>query len=336
MTTYSNDRSVDTLLDMLSWRRPAGTKTERRFIASYIWPLDVEMDEAGNLIKHIGQAGVDHSIMWSCHTDTVHNHGGLQTVTYDGKTMSLFDEKESNCLGADDTAGIWLMREMILAEVPGMYVFHREEECGGYGSQHISRKTPELVKDIQHAVAFDRKGYGDVITHQGWGRCCSNDFAKALAAKLGGPYKPDDGGTFTDTANYVDLIPECTNLSVGYFGAHTSKEHLDVGFLDHLRSVLLEADFSDLPIVRDPSKKDRLYWDCGGYYGQHSAWDHEVSKYIANKTALTPGQQLPAVYTQYSMSELVRNHPREIADLLREYGFTYQDLLEELGKRKAF
>ena len=38
-------------------------------------------------------------------------------------------------------------------------------------------------------------------------------------------WKTDTGGSFTDTANYTDIIPECTNLSCGYYNAHTQSEY---------------------------------------------------------------------------------------------------------------
>lgn len=321
--TFS-ETSVETLVEMLTFRRPAGTKTERKFIGRYIWPLGVQMDDAGNLYKRIGNAPV----LWSCHTDTVHNMGGIQHVATRNGFVFLND-RHSNCLGSDDGAGVWLMREMILAQVPGLYIFHREEECGGRGSDHIATKTPELIAGIQHAIAFDRVGYSDVITHQGFGRCCSDDFALVLAAKLNdgreraGPYKPCDGGIFTDTANYTELIPECTNVSVGNFSQHTTKEELDVEFLVELRDTLLDIDVSDLPIVRDP--KDHEYKYHYKYSGRF-AWEDEIDRLVHSQTS---------TYTQRTMSDVVADHPKEVADILISYGISYNDLLEELMARNA-
>jgi len=44
----------------------------------------------------------------------------------------------------------------------------------------------------------------------------------------------DDGGVYTDSAEFVDIIEECTNLSVGYFSEHTTSEKQDIDFLELL------------------------------------------------------------------------------------------------------
>src|SRR3546814_16306749 len=79
-------------------------------------------------------------------------------------------------LGADDGAGLWIMLGMIAAACPGLYLFHRGEEQGCLGSRWIERHTPELLANIDAAIAFDRAGLGDVITHQSYGRTCSAAF----------------------------------------------------------------------------------------------------------------------------------------------------------------
>jgi hypothetical protein len=301
----TGDVSVDTLLNMLTYRRPASSATEEAFIAAYIRPLGVTEDTSGNLIKRIGDA----SVLWSSHTDTVHREGGRQLIcTGDGEVW-LGETDKSNCLGADDTAGVWLMREMILAKRPGLYIFHRGEECGGVGSSHIAFHMPELLDGIQWAIALDRAGRSDVITSQAGGRCCSDVFALALAAKLGIGFQPDSGGVFTDTANYTDLVGECTNISVGYFKQHTSQEYLDLRFVTALRDVLLTLDTYDLPSVRKPAEIDpddaffNSNWKDGGAIGQRT------------------------------MAEIIREYPDEVADLLMAYGITKDELLTEIFDR---
>jgi hypothetical protein len=168
------------LLEMLSYRRPGGSKTERKFIRRYLAPLSMQIDQYGNHIKRIGDA----PILWSCHTDTVHKFGGRQHTKIQSNIVSANDA-QSNCLGADCTAGVWLMTEMIRANIPGLYVFHREEESGGMGSNWLLKNTPELLEGIKYAIAFDRRGNKSVITHQFGGRCCSDAFAASLANAIG-------------------------------------------------------------------------------------------------------------------------------------------------------
>lgn len=78
-------------------------------------------------------------------------------------------------------------------------------------------------------------------------------------------HKPSARGIFTDTANYTHLIPECTNVSVGYYHEHTKDEALDLDYLRELSEKVIEVDWEDLPTTREPvievlSSYD-LFWD---------------------------------------------------------------------------
>jgi hypothetical protein len=59
-------------------------------------------------------------------------------------------------------------------------------------------------------------------------------FGDALCDELnksGMSYIKDDGGVYTDSAEFVDYIPECTNISVGYYSEHTVNEKQDINHL---------------------------------------------------------------------------------------------------------
>ena len=261
----------NSLLAMLEYRRPEGSRTERRFITEFIQPLGAKPDKKGNYSLRIGDA----PIMWSCHTDTVHRMGGMQKLVRVGDTgIGVAKNDPSNCLGADDTAGVWLMHEMIRAGVPGLYVFHRGEEIGCIGSRWLVKNTPELVKDIRFAIALDRRDKEDIITFQSGSRCCSDEFAQSLAAQLDMGYSPCPNGLFTDTAHYTDLIPECTNISVGYTGAHGSSEQLDAMFLLQLLDKLVKVDVTKLVEKRVKGTKESRYkvWQGGSYGESHNGY----------------------------------------------------------------
>lgn len=260
------------LMDILSYMRPAFSQAEEDFITKFIMPFGPTRDQYGNLWLKVGE---NPDILWSSHTDTVHHDDGRQEVLLDKNgflTAKVQDEnkkKLSNCLGADDGVGIWMMIEMINAGVEGLYIFHREEERGGKGSSFIKNtfKNLQLLKDIRFAIALDRKAYHSVITSQHGSRCCSDAFAKSLAAILGGDFVPDSTGVFTDTANYVDIIGECTNLSVGYFSQHGPMEKQDMNFAVSLRDMLVTADFSQLVSERKPGEREVSRWDSYGSRG---------------------------------------------------------------------
>jgi len=161
-------------------------------------------------------------------------------------------------LGADDKLGCYILCRLIEAGVDGLYVFHIGEEIGGIGSKYLAVHKPEYFTGVQHCIAFDRMDYGDIITHQSGGRCCSDTFANALADQLSVNFPPmqkmapSDRGSFTDSANYTSLIAECTNVSVGYFSQHTARERFDLEWLErHLIPALLKIDWAELPVERE-------------------------------------------------------------------------------------
>jgi hypothetical protein len=263
------------LLEILSWARPHDSAIERAFCREYLDVIPgMTADTFGNRVLTIGDRP---RVMWSCHIDTVAARGGPQDVGIDALgIVSLCNGKPGMSLGADDGAGVWIMLNMIAAGRPGLYLFHRGEEQGCLGSHWIQRNTPDLLKDIDAAIAFDRAGLGDVITHQSYGRTCSDAFAAGLASALNGlnpgfRYRPDDTGVFTDTNEYAGIIPECTNLSVGYHDQHGPRETLNAGHCEKLLAAMLELDASLLVIERDPSIQEDESWgwfdSCRGHQG---------------------------------------------------------------------
>lgn len=244
----ADEDAHEMLLEMLTYRRPARSKSEAKFINRFIIPLKVEVDKYGNYYKRIGKAPV----VWCCHLDTVHTEGGRQKLGYDMAEVGIAEKEKSSCLGADDTAGVWLMVQMITAKVPppGLYIFHRDEEGGRKGSEFIAKYMPSQLDGMKFAIALDRKGVTSIITHQMSKRCCSGEFADSLASELDMGFLLDDTGSYTDTASYVGIIGECTNLSVGYHNAHSSFERQDREFLFKLRDKLLKLDVAKLDNCR--------------------------------------------------------------------------------------
>jgi hypothetical protein len=306
VTGYPYDGRTDELLKMLRTMRPAGSRTERDFIEQWISPLGVESDGFGNLWKTVG----DSPILWSCHTDTVHNREGVQYVRFlDGCAFV----NNSNCLGADDTTGAWLMRQMILAQVPGTYVFHRNEEAGGVGSNWVLDNTPERLGGIRFAIAFDRMGYHDVITHQ-WGNTASPEFAESLASALYPLHYCEADGVFTDTAVYADLIPECSNISVGYHRQHTAEEYQDIDYAMMLLDTLIAADFSPLQAVRDPAARSPSRWS------DDALWDR-----------LDWRDDLRCIGPAMTMDDVCRQYPEIVSDYLTSLGINVDDIKQYGG-----
>ena len=326
--TFSNKNPG--ILDLLGYSRPHDSGAEKAFIRRFIDTLPgVSKDSFGNAWLNIPGNGDD--ILWSCHVDTVTNFDGMQKVKVNALGIASLDlpfiapvvpdpiigplgivslpfcksAHWGRVLGGDDSAGVFLMREMILAGKPGGYVFHRGEECGGLGSAHVRANESHRLEPYCAAIALDRAGYTSVITHQFRGETASLPFALSLAkalAKAGMKgYKPDSTGTFTDTANYADIIPECSNLSIGYAKAHSPDETLDTGFVLRLRDALVKLDLSRLDIVRDPLEvisQDMPGWDMPG-------WDN---------------QDMPGWDSADELVEAIRRNPGAAARILQDYG----------------
>ena len=203
-----------------------------------------------------------HRTLFTSHVDTVHRKDGENYFTYKDKWM---EAPKDDPLGADDGAGVAVLLHMIDNKVPGYYVFFQGEEKGGIGSGWLAANMAHLLEEFDRAVAFDRRGTTDIITHQMAGRCCSDEFAYALAGELNKQndefmYLPDDGGLYTDTAEFIDVIPECTNISVGYYSEHTAKERVDTYHLEDLANAAVKLDWDSLPVKRDPSVHESKYF----------------------------------------------------------------------------
>jgi hypothetical protein len=321
------------LIEILTWCRGAGTQSEKDFVAQHIATIDgIWPDDYGNYHLTIGK---EPQILWSCHTDTVTRKEGKQNVKWLGKGwLGLNNGQSGQCLGADDGAGLWIMLELIKAGKEGHYVFHRDEEIGGLGSTWISKNLYVLPSGLKAAIAMDRCGTEDIITHQMYQRTCSDAFADSLAAQLPSQMRKDDGGVFTDTANYVDVIGECTNLACGYERNHGKDEVLDTKHLRELRDALLVLDISKLEYSRNPGEYEYADWygASRGSYGGVTDW------YPSNRGVTTVGAEDEELWDNYhgeteyplesggeptvSMLDMVNEAPEVAARLIEELGVT--------------
>lgn len=281
-----------TLARALSMKRPHGTRGVEEFtdwLATHApkkYALHRSYDSVGNL--HI-DARVDHTsrTLFVAHVDTVHRECGPNKIR---KTQGMW-YADGACLGADDGAGCALLMHLLYAHVPGYYIFTQGEERGGIGAKFLADHSPELLGQFDRAIAFDRRGIDSVITHQGWGRCCSDEFASALSGELCADgvlmYLGDDTGVYTDTAEFVDIIPECTNISVGYMNEHSDRETLDIHHFAALAAAVVKIKWDALPTERDPTFVEELPpakpWVTTYGTSWDGAWKGTWDEYTSNK-----------------------------------------------------
>ena len=264
----SNTRpDVPALYKLLSFRRAHNSAGEKAYIKEFIMPLNprVITSDTDNAVMAFFVYVGNSQVMFTSHTDTVHMAGErvLQDVILD---KGLYCKNDNQPLGADDAAGNWLMFNMIHAKVPGIYAFFRGEERGGIGSSWCAKHRQDLFTNVQCAIALDRRGTESVITHQGAGRGCSDEFGRSLATILDMGHKLDDTGIYTDTAEFFGIVPNCTNLSVGYQQEHSKHETLNKVYIEALRNKLMIADWSKLDHTPPkPDVLDRGYGFGTGY-----------------------------------------------------------------------
>lgn len=226
---------------------PHGTE---EFLENFL-PEGFEMDGHGNYFLKIG----DSRTMFTCHLDTASSNYEDVVHVFDG---DFIRSNGKTILGADDKAGVVILLYMIEKRVPGTYYFFIGEEVGCVGSRRMSREYVDGSYD--RCISFDRRGYNSIITHQFWSRCCSDEFAISLKSEInknGLKFDLDDTGIVTDSASFMGQIPECTNISVGYFNEHTTREMQDIGFLIKLCSAVSGVDWESLPI----GEVDESYFD---------------------------------------------------------------------------
>lgn len=279
-----NKSIIHKTLDLaLSLKRPHNSKTNTHFTRWLCEQLPKHLvgtyDEVGNL--HVdARVNPTNRTLFVAHVDTVHKTEGENKIK---KTKTHWHANGAP-LGADDGAGVAMLMHLIHGGVSAYYIFTQGEECGGIGATHIATHNKTLLAQFDRAIAFDRRGIESVITHQGWSRCCSDKFAESLSDALNGDdrlmYLPDDTGVYTDTAEFVDIIPECTNLSVGYYSEHSDKESLDIVHYQTLASQVLEINWDRLPTDRDPTVKEdkSSRYDYAGITGWSSGYSAMFNK----------------------------------------------------------
>lgn len=229
---------------------PYGTENQLK----HFLPKGYKTDEHGNFYLEVGE---NPTTMFTCHLDTACDK--QEKVNHVFHSEDVVGTDGTTILGADDKAGMVVLLYMIEKNVPGLYYFFIGEEVGCIGSGDLSTTwtETEFSNRITKVVSFDRRGTDSVITEQAYGRCASDEFAIELSKRLNSVdntfnFSPDNTGILTDSINFMDMVPECTNISVGYYNEHGGDELQDLSFLKRLCRAVCEFDWETLPVSRDP------------------------------------------------------------------------------------
>lgn len=351
VNTNNSKYNVNAYLGMLKYMRPDGSVTQQIFCDKYLLPVFGKPDIWGNYSLVVGEGS---DIIFTAHHDTVHRKEGLQepVLYWENDKMyvklSQHEIRKGNatCLGADCTTGIFIILSMIEAKIPGLYVIHSAEEIGGVGSRGFVEDNADLLKNYNFVISFDRYGQSEIITHQSYTQTASVDFAQSLSGILGNNLIPSPDGLFTDSANYIDHVKECTNIAVGYTGHHTKTEKQDVTYMFNLINKLIKADWSKLVIgefdpipVSGRNYWQKYSWTDDGYMGTSSNTVIDQDDYMCDDTKPygtgKVTKQNSEIVELYDILDFVDNNSFFIAELIREQGFSYDYLMELKKKRHS-
>jgi hypothetical protein len=326
MNSFKTIYNQNTLLSMLSYKRPHNSHSEINFINKFIKPVCNYEDDYGNLFVFIdGLVQTTNNpenlptILFTAHTDTVHKFGGKQKIKLHFEPVKdaihLFASVKNDVLGADCASGCFILLTMIehFKKHPPLhhqvYAFFRNEENGGLGSYDSIKYSNEtmktVLKNIDKVISFDRMNYSDMVNVQSGGICCSDEFITANKFDTHFGYS-SARGSFTDSANFADEFSnsgfkECTNLSIGYFDQHTKNEKQDLTFLiDILLPKLLTFNWDNLQVFR---KYDQI--EFPDYLGNYYSGNYELNPF--NRT------------DEQQLKNLVKSDPDKIYNFLNEF-----------------
>lgn len=270
--------------------------------------IGCQRDAAGNSYLDIGES----TTSFACHLDTA-DSGAIKRVSHEYWGDDLVATDNKTILGADDKAGMTVLLWLIHHKIPGHYVFFVGEERGRIGSRKY-----EMPEHITKIICFDRYGYTDLITHQMSERTCSNEFANELAEQLGLGHVPSREGSYTDSYSFIDSVPECTNIAIGYDNAHLPQEFQDLTFLERMCYAVLDVKWDELPVKRDPTKQE-----FDGSYGWYKKYNFSKTSTLSYDADIVNGV-IDGSITYKELKDWVDQYPHSATALI-------QDLILEAG-----
>lgn len=241
----------ETFLKLTEYTIPHGHEDK---LEKYL-PSGFQKDSVGNYFVKVGKS----ETLFTTHLDTYCDKYEKVNHVIDG---NIIKTDGSTILGGDNKLGMTILLYMIDKGIPGTYYFFLSEEPistkgGLWGSRNALAQNKEFFKKFKRAVAFDRKEMGSVVTRQKARYCCSKEFANELSKVLtdnGVESKPDPNAYYTDTATFLDTIPECTNISAGGYKEHYKDEWVDLSYTQKVADAACNIDWESLPTERTISE----------------------------------------------------------------------------------
>ena len=238
-------------LALTDYTVPFGYEEELEPLLYQIVP-NLQKDGYGNYHITIGQSRT----LFTSHLDTYCKRREKVNHVIKGRVIKT---DGTTVLGGDNKNGVLVLLYMVLNNVPGTYYFFKGEEgivtgesCNG--STWLLKNNPDVFGKFDRAIAFDRRGKGSIVTKQRARHCCSDDFANAIVddfGELGLKFKKDYAYG-TDSAVFMDIVPEITNISSGGEYEHSFMESTDINYTKKIAIAATQIDWEALPTVRKP------------------------------------------------------------------------------------
>lgn len=244
-------------LKLTEWTIPFGKEST---LEKYL-PPGFRKDSIGNYYYRIGNP-TESRTLFTTHLDTYSKDYEKVNHVFDEKDPYIVKTDGKTILGGDNKLGCCILISMIKDNIPGTYYFFIGEEpilSGGlYGSTEALESEKlrpfNFFKQFDRCIAFDRKEYGSIVVRQMGRMCCSSEFAKRIANEFdikGIKWDSTKGfGYYTDTAVFMDVIPECTNISAGGFNEHFTSEWVDLNYTYNVYLAAKDLDWESLPTER--------------------------------------------------------------------------------------
>jgi hypothetical protein len=239
-------------LELTQYTVPAGYEdTLLPILKKYI--PNLKKDNIGNYYTEIGNS----KTLFTSHLDTFSKQRKKINHIIDN---NIIKTDETTVLGGDNKNGVTILLYMIYKKVPGAYFFFIGEESivngtGCYGSTSALLSNKEYFSKFNKAIAFDRRGKGSFVKRQAGRNCASDEFANAVISEFqkNGLDFDIDKAYRTDSAIFMDIIPEITNISSGGMYEHTFMEATDIDYVKKIAIIASKINWDNLPIVREIS-----------------------------------------------------------------------------------
>lgn len=238
-------------LKLTEWTIPYGEEKKLEPLLYSLVP-NLKKDNFGNYYINIGKSRT----LFTSHLDTYSKE--VKKVNHIIKG-NIIKTDQTTILGGDNKNGVLILLYMIKNQIPGIYYFFIGEEgivtgksCNG--SDWVLHNRNDIFSRVDRAIAFDRRGRGSIVTKQKARHCCSEEFANELANRFS-----DIGLNFdldyaygTDSAVFMDIVPEITNISSGGRYEHSTLESTDLSYTKKVAMAACKINWETLPTIRDP------------------------------------------------------------------------------------